>query len=120
LFWVIIFAAARRYCTNQAFFNDLTEHVQKELVTCVSNPAMGVEGIHAALIICAWPLPTIRFVTDPSTGFAGLAANASILSGFHSGKGSHPQFCFASRGHVSATDEEASSTHLATCFISQW
>jgi transcriptional regulatory protein LEU3 len=119
LFWVIIFIARRRYGKNDDILSTVAEHVAKEIWVPLSSPAMGVEGIHAALLLSSWPLPSIRFITDPSTAYTSMAMNTCLLSGFHTGRGNHSEFCFASRGHVTSTDEEASSTWLACCILTQ-
>lgn len=85
----------------------------------MSTVALGTEAIHAVLILAMWPLPTVRLVTDPSPAYAAVAMNACLTLGFHHGRGSHPDFCFGSRCHLKATDQESASTCLASCLVSQ-
>lgn len=95
------------------------EHVGTDIWLAAADPTVGLEGIHAMILLCTWPLPTIRFMTDPSTVLANVALTASMLLGLHTGKGSHGEFCLGLRNHIEATDEEASTTWLASCYVAQ-
>ncbi|EHK17070.1 uncharacterized protein TRIVIDRAFT_161840 [Trichoderma virens Gv29-8] len=109
----------RRYAKDGQLFGALVEHMTKNLWTMMSRTVLGLDEIHTILLVCAWPYPTIRFVTDPSSMFAAIAMNACVSLGLHTGRGSHPQFCVGSRHGYTSTDEEASSTWIACCLISQ-
>lgn len=119
LFWAILYVTCRRYAKDSQLFSALVEHVSKNLWTMMSNAVLGLDEIHAILLICAWPYPTIRFVTDPSSMFAAIAMNSCMSLGLHTGRGSHPQFCVGSRHGYTSTDEEAASTWIACCLIAQ-
>lgn len=119
LFWVVLYVACRRYPRDRAVFSALIDHVGRDVWLMVSAPALGLEAVHALLFLCTWPLPNIRFVTDPSSTFAGIAMNSAQLLGCHSGRGSHPHFTVGLRQHLHATDEEASATWLACCLLAQ-
>jgi hypothetical protein len=119
LFWAVLYVAARRYARDAHVFGALVSHMTKNLWTMISGAVLGVDEIHAILLVCAWPYPTIRFVTDPSSMLASIAMNACVSLGLHTGRGSHPQFCVGSRYGLSSTDEEASSTWIACCLIVQ-
>ncbi|KAH6604239.1 hypothetical protein Trco_007685 [Trichoderma cornu-damae] len=119
LFWAILYVACRRYAKDDQLFGALVEHMSKNLWTMMSSSVLGLDEIHAILLVCAWPYPTIRYVTDPSSMFATIAMNACLSLGLHTGRGSHPQFCVGSRHSYTSTDEEASSTWLACCFLAQ-
>ncbi|UKZ81253.1 hypothetical protein TrVFT333_009025 [Trichoderma virens FT-333] len=119
LFWAVLYVASRRYAKDGQLFGALVEHMTKNLWTMMSRTVLGLDEIHTILLVCAWPYPTIRFVTDPSSMFAAIAMNACVSLGLHTGRGSHPQFCVGSRHGYTSTDEEASSTWIACCLISQ-
>ncbi|KAJ6444705.1 hypothetical protein O9K51_03101 [Purpureocillium lavendulum] len=119
LFWVILYVACRRYPRDRAVFSALIDHVSRDIWQMISVPAMNLDSIHALLFICTWPLPNIRFVTDPSAMFAGIATTSAKLLGCHTGRGSHPHFSVGMRQHFSSTDEEAASTWFACCLLSQ-
>lgn len=119
LFWVIIFVTARRYTHDPELFNVVCESLSKDIWTLLSNPIMSLEAVHALMLMCAWPLPTIRFATDPSTTFAGIAMNVCMLLGLHTGKGGHGEFCVGSRANITSSDEEASATWIQACVLAQ-
>lgn len=119
LFWVIIYIACRRYGRDEDLFTNLTDTLSRDIWTLLSTPIMSLEETHALLLMCAYPLPAIRFVTDPSTTFAGIAMNICMLLGLHTGKGAHQEFCIGSRQHITCTDEEASSTWFLACILAQ-
>ncbi|KAG8415041.1 hypothetical protein J3458_008924 [Metarhizium acridum] len=84
-----------------------------------SAPALDFDAVQALLIICTWPMPNIRFVVDPSPTFAGIATTTALGLGCHTGQGKNSQFLVGLRQNFHATDEEASSTWLACCMLSQ-
>ncbi|UNI21478.1 hypothetical protein JDV02_007466 [Purpureocillium takamizusanense] len=119
LFWVVLYVACRRYPRDRAIFSALIDHVNKDIWQMISVPAMNLESIHALLFLCTWPLPNIRFVTDPSSMLASIATTSAKLLGCHTGRGSHPHFSVGMRQHFLSSDEEAASTWLACCLLSQ-
>ncbi|KAL7934450.1 hypothetical protein V8C35DRAFT_300922 [Trichoderma chlorosporum] len=119
LFWAVLYVTCRRYAKDTQLLGALVEHMTTNLWTMMSSPVLGVDEIHTILLVCAWPYPTIRFVTDPTSMFAAIAMNACVSLGLHTGRGSHPQFCVGNRKGFTSTDEEASSTWIACCLISQ-
>ncbi|PTB72896.1 hypothetical protein M440DRAFT_1441756 [Trichoderma longibrachiatum ATCC 18648] len=102
LFWAVLYVAARRYARDAHVFGALVAHMTKSLWAMISGAVLGVDEIHAVLLVCAWPYPTIRFVTDPSSMLASIAMNACVSLGLHTGRGSHPQFCVGSRTSAAA------------------
>ncbi|UKZ71423.1 uncharacterized protein TrAtP1_012378 [Trichoderma atroviride] len=119
LFWAVLYVTCRRYAKDTQLFSALVEHMTKNLWPMMSSAVLGVDEIHAILLVCAWPYPTIRFVTDPSSMLVNIAMNACMSLGLHTGRGSHPQFCVGSRHCYTSTDEEASSTWIACCLLAQ-
>lgn len=119
LFWVVIYVASRRYARDEHLLTSLVEHLSREIYPLIATPNLDLEAIHAILFICAWPFPTIRFVTDPSTVLITVAVNASMLLGLHHGKGTHPEFCVGGRLNFHSTDFEAANTWIACCTLAQ-
>lgn len=119
LFWVIIYVACRRYSKHPDLLTTVAECLTKDIWTLLSTPIMNLEAIHALILMCSWPLPNIRFATDPSTIFANIAMNVCMVMGLHTGKGSHPEFCIGSRQNIIATDEEGSVTWIQACILAQ-
>jgi hypothetical protein len=85
----------------------------------LATPATSLEDVHALLLVCAWPLPTIRFASDPSSILAATTIGLSMALGLHTGRGAHREFCVGSRQHMTATNEEAASTWLMACTLAQ-
>ncbi|CAG9996558.1 unnamed protein product [Clonostachys byssicola] len=119
LFWIVILTACRRYCLDEQLHSTLVESISKDIWALVSSPVMNLEAVHALLLICVYPLPTIRFATDPSTTFATLALHFCTQLGLHTGRGSHSEFCAGQRQHISCTSEEASVTWLSACILAE-
>ncbi|EFY88941.1 C6 transcription factor (Leu3), putative [Metarhizium acridum CQMa 102] len=119
LFWLVIHVACRRYARDRSLFPLLTDHLEKNIWTMSSAPALDFDAVQALLIICTWPMPNIRFVVDPSPTFAGIATTTALGLGCHTGQGKNSQFLVGLRQNFHATDEEASSTWLACCMLSQ-
>ena len=119
LFWTIIFVACRRYAKDEQLVISLLDSLNRDIWGLLPNIALDLESIHALLIICAWPFPTIRFVTDPSPTYIGSALNASMLLGLHTGRGSHPSFLIGGRQNMTCTDYEASITWVFCCILAQ-
>ncbi|KAK7213629.1 hypothetical protein V2G26_020807 [Clonostachys chloroleuca] len=119
LFWIVILTACRRYCLDEQLHSTLVESVSKDIWALVSSPIMNLEAVHALLLICVYPLPTIRFATDPSTTFASLALHFCTQLGLHTGRGSHSEFCAGQRQHIACTSEEASVTWLSACILAE-
>lgn len=97
----------------------LTEYLDRDIWTVLSEPVTKLESIHALLLYCAWPMRADRLVADPSTVLAGIALNVSMLVGLHTGRGSHPEFCVGRRRNMSFTDEDAAVTWVIACILAQ-
>ncbi|OAA58892.1 Zn(2)-C6 fungal-type DNA-binding domain protein [Cordyceps fumosorosea ARSEF 2679] len=119
LFWVVIYVTCRRYTTDRVFFRALVDYVEKDISKALMEPAMTLETAHAALFLCAWPLPVIRLLTDTSTTYISIVMTGIMMIGAHTGRGSHKQFCIGSRKARVFSDEEAASTWVACCALAQ-
>lgn len=117
LFWTIVTVACRRYARDEDVFNFLVETLPRE-VSAVSNPPFSLATVNALLLLCAWPLPTIRFLNDPSSSYASLALNACLLLGLHTGRGSHPEYAIGPR-KFDVSDEEARYTWAGYNIVAQ-
>lgn len=96
----------------------LTETIPKELWNVLSVSPLTPPTINAVLLICTWPLPTIRFMVDTSPTYISLVANPCLLLGLHTGRGSHPQFCVGIR-RMEISDEVARHTWAGYNIVAQ-
>ncbi|KAH6984971.1 hypothetical protein BKA56DRAFT_582033 [Ilyonectria sp. MPI-CAGE-AT-0026] len=119
LFWIVIYVSCRRYAKEEHVFTSLVDQLEHDVGPLISAPAMDLETIHAILIICAWPLPSIRFVADPSLTLISAALSACLLLGLSTGRGSHPRFCIGGRQNITCTDYEASITWIFCVILAQ-
>ncbi|WYZ40065.1 hypothetical protein EsH8_IV_000406 [Colletotrichum jinshuiense] len=112
LFWTIIAVSSRRYTKDAGLFPFLVENLPKEVWSAVSNPPISMSTVNALLVLCTWPLPTLRFLNDPSASYVAIAQNAALLLGLHTGRGTHPEFCIGPNRQTDITDEEACFTWM--------
>ena len=117
LFWAIIMTACRRFARDDTAFQFLIDSLLPLIWCSVSQPPLHLSIINAILLLATWPFPTIRFLTDPSLIFAGIAMNSSFLTGLHTGRGSHSEFKSAMH-ELDTTDEEATFTWVGCAIIS--
>ncbi|KAK0621262.1 hypothetical protein B0T17DRAFT_591184 [Bombardia bombarda] len=117
LFWTIIMTACRRYARDSTVYQFLQDKILPEIWGQVSQPPLRLPTINALLLLATWPFPTIRFLSDPSLVFVGIALNSAFLSGLHTGYGSHPEFK-ALFHTFDTTDEEACFTWAACAIVS--
>ena len=125
LFWTVLYVAARRYARHSDDSDPdhlvplLIETLTRDVWTLPATPLVRLEEVHAMLLVCAYPLPGTRLVTDPSTMLASVAVAACMMLGLHTGRGAHGEFCVGSRQSVSCSDDEAARTWMAACVLSQ-
>lgn len=117
LFWAIIMTACRRYARDETVFQFLIDTLLPEIWNCVSQPPLRLPIINSLLLVAAWPSPSIRFLSDPSIVFAGIAMNSSFLTGLHTGRGAHPEFK-PDQCKAHETDEEAIFTWGGCAIVS--
>jgi transcriptional regulatory protein LEU3 len=109
LFWAIIFTACRRYARDDTVLQFLVDSLIPQIWSSVSQPPLRLSVINALILLATWPSPYIRFLSDPSLIFAGIAMNSSFLLGLHTGRGDHMEF-HARDYQQDTSDEEASYT----------
>lgn len=118
LFWVILFVSSRRFSRDEALYTALVEELSQTPWLMLSTASATLESIHALLIICNWPLPSIRFLTDPCPSLLAVATVACMQLGLHLGKGTGEDYGCGERHNAKCTDEEAASTWLSCCMLS--
>lgn len=118
LFWVMMVTACRRTSHEGGVFDFLVESVKSEVWEAVSDPPMSLATINALLILSAWPLPTIRFMKDPSPIYASMLLNSCYLLGIHTGRGDIPALTYPMY-HLSVSNEEALYTWIGSNIITQ-
>lgn len=118
LFWVIMVTSCRRTSHAGGVFDFLVESVKSEVWEAVSDPPMSLATINALLILSAWPLPTIRFMKDPSPIYTSMLMNSCYLLGIHTGRGDFPAFTYPAY-RLSVSNEEAVYTWVGYNIVSQ-
>ena len=118
LFWVIIFVAARRYAREDTALSFLLDAMKKETSTAISTFPLTLHHVNALVLLCTWRSPDVRFVTDRSTLFPGIAMNACLLLGIHLGQGRHKEHTVGQFTNE-FTDEEATFTWAGYNIVSQ-
>ncbi|KAK1765730.1 hypothetical protein QBC33DRAFT_495072 [Phialemonium atrogriseum] len=118
LFWAIIVTACRRYARDEGIFQFLVDSISSEVWAAAAQPPLRPPTISALLLLVTWPLPTIRFISDPSNIYAGIALNSCLTIGLQTGKGCRPEFC-GPLYRLETTDEEATYTWAACNILCQ-
>lgn len=119
LFWVIMVTACRKGSPHDGMiFDFLVDSVKSEVWEAVSDPPMSLATINALLILSAWPLPTIRFMKDPSPIYASMLMNSCYLLGIHTGRGDFPASTYPAY-RLSVSNEEAVYTWVGYNIVSQ-
>lgn len=117
LFWTILYVSLRRFAKSVELYNGIVDELSNTPWLMLSTASATLESVHALLIICNWPLPTIRILTDPCPSLLAVATVASMQLGLHLGKGTGEAFGCGERHNAKCTDEEAASTWLACCTL---
>ena len=118
LFWVIIFVAARRYAREDTALSFLLDAMKKETSTAISTFPLTLHHVNALVLLCTWCFPDVRFVTDRTSLFSGIAMNACLLLGIHLGQGRHKEHTVGQFPNE-FTDEEATFTWAGYNIVSQ-
>lgn len=89
LFWTVVVVACRRYVAPHdpegTALQFLVDHLPREVWAVVSATHISPPSVNALILLCAWPLTNIRFLTNPSPIYAGIAMNAALQLGLHTG-----------------------------------
>ncbi|KUI64961.1 Transcriptional regulatory protein SEF1 [Cytospora mali] len=118
LFWAIVATACRTADHHGGVFDFLVDAVKKEVWESLSDPPISLATINALLILSVWPLPTIRFMKDPSPMYVSLLMNSCYLLGIHTGRGDYPDKTYPAY-LLSVSDEEAVYSWVGYNIISQ-
>ncbi|KAJ0118351.1 Transcriptional regulatory protein SEF1 [Diaporthe amygdali] len=118
LFWVIVVTACRKSTHEGGIFDFLVDAVRNEIWGSVSDPPVSLATINALLILSVWPLPTIRFMKDPSPIYVSLLMNSCYMLGIHTGRGDFPTQVYPAY-RLSVSDEEAVYSWVGFNIISQ-
>jgi transcriptional regulatory protein LEU3 len=132
LFWTVLFIGSRRYRPRGGSHGDneagdlhttlADDYLADAVWSGAASPTMGLEGVHALLLLAAWPLPAVRLSTDPSGALVGVALNACMCMGLHVGVRSRGEFATAMKQRMvlnGLTDEDAAATWAACCTLAQ-
>ena len=99
----------------------LIDTLPAEVSRVIARIPLSLTAINALVVLCVWPLPDIRFLSDPSAVWSGVAMNSCNLLGLHTGKDSHAEFnrsTYRSYQFI-YTDEEATYTWAGYNIIRQ-
>ncbi|PSS00905.1 hypothetical protein BD289DRAFT_422914 [Coniella lustricola] len=118
LFWVIMVTACRRVADATYVFDFLVESIKSEVWEAVSEPPMTLATINALLLLSAWPLPTIRFMKDPSNIYTSMLMNSCYLLGIQTGRGDLASMLYPAY-RLGVSDEEAMYTWIGYNIVSQ-
>lgn len=118
LFWAIVVTACRTSSHDGGVFDFLVDAVKKDVWESLSDPPISLATINALLILSVWPLPTIRFMKDPSPMYVSLLMNSCYLLGIHTGRGDYPAHTYPTY-RLSVSDEEAVYSWVGYNIISQ-
>lgn len=118
LFWAIVVTACRTSSHDGGVFDFLVDAVKKDVWESLSDPPISLSTINALLILSVWPLPTIRFMKDPSPMYVSLLMNSCYLLGIHTGRGDYPAHTYPIY-RLSVSDEEAVYSWVGYNIISQ-
>lgn len=117
LFWTILYVSSRRFSRDVKLYAALVEELSQTPWLMLSTASATLESIHALLILCNWPLPTIRFLTDPCPSLLAVANIACMQLGLHLGLGTGADYGCGDRHNAKCTDEQAASTWLSCCML---
>lgn len=118
LFWAIVVTACRTSSHDGGVFDFLVDAVRKDVWDSLSDPPISLATINALLILSVWPLPTIRFMKDPSPMYVSLLMNSCYLLGIHTGRGDYPAHTYPTY-RLTVSDEEAVYSWIGYNIISQ-
>ena len=88
LFWAIISVAARRSSSRPTLLKDLAKPLTDLIWDSVRNQP-NHHVVKALCLLCTWPVPAERTVTDPTYMLCGVMMQIAMQIGLH--QPTHPQ-----------------------------
>ncbi|KAL6704668.1 hypothetical protein ACN47E_007950 [Coniothyrium glycines] len=88
LFWAVIAVAARRYGPRPTLLKDLAKPLSDMIWDSIRNQP-NHHVVKALCLLCTWPLPAERTVTDPTFILCGAMMQVAMQIGLH--QPTHPQ-----------------------------
>jgi transcriptional regulatory protein LEU3 len=88
LFWAVIAVAARRYASRSSLLKDLAKPLNDLIWDSIRNQP-NHHVVKALCLLCTWPLPAERTVTDPTFILCGAMMQVAMQIGLH--QPTHPQ-----------------------------
>ncbi|KAH9862383.1 hypothetical protein J1614_011038 [Plenodomus biglobosus] len=88
LFWAVIAVAARRYGPCPSLLKDLAKPLSDLIWDSIRNQP-NHHVVKALCLLCTWPLPAERTVTDPTFVLCGAMMQIAMQIGLH--QPTHPQ-----------------------------
>jgi transcriptional regulatory protein LEU3 len=82
LFWAIISVAARRYNTRPGLLKDLAKPLTDLIWDSIRNQP-NHHVVKALCLLCTWPIPAERTVTDPTFILCGAMMQVAMQIGLH-------------------------------------
>lgn len=88
LFWAVVAVAARRYGPRPTLLKDLAKPLGDLIWDSIRNQP-NHHVVKALCLLCTWPLPAERTVTDPTFILSGTMMQIAMQIGLH--QPTHPQ-----------------------------
>lgn len=88
LFWAVIAVAARRFASRPSLLKDLAKPLSDLIWDSIRNQP-NHHVVKALCLLCTWPLPAERTVTDPTFILCGAMMQVAMQIGLH--QPTHPQ-----------------------------
>lgn len=88
LFWAIIAVAARRFVPRPSLLQDLAKPLSDLIWDSIRNQP-NHHVVKALCLLCTWPLPAERTVTDPTFILSGAMMQVAMQIGLH--QPTHPE-----------------------------
>ena len=88
LFWAVVAVAARRYGPRPSLLKDLAKPLSDLIWDSIRNQP-NHHVVKALCLLCTWPLPAERTVTDPTFILCGAMMQVAMQIGLH--QPTHPQ-----------------------------
>ncbi|KAF1931090.1 Zn(II)2Cys6 transcriptional activator [Didymella exigua CBS 183.55] len=114
LFWAIISVAARRSTSRPALLKDLAKPLTDLIWDSIRNQP-NHHVVKALCLLCTWPVPAERTVTDPTYMLCGVMMQIAMQIGLH--QPTHPQDFSRTRVRLQQEDIHDRLRTWAVCNI---